>query len=440
MNISKKNMNYQFLFFTSCLLYAASINFVHSTYLLERQEFWGYSYYPLYLREYLIIIFSLLLTSIVTPLKIDKPSSIIVYTLYIAVVIPTIVITLGLRKDSVEIYGIELLCLVIGYFIIAMISLLTNINRHENHKYHIPNINTEYFFVILWVVCFFTLLILFRDIINFVSLDDIYSQRSAGKSRNLFEGYMQSYLPNVICAALMAFGLIKKKSIYIGLSILGYLLMFGVNAQRTVFLMPIILYGLYRYLNSIHLKKNILIGFNLFLSLIFCIVGILPNGVLREFLGFYIVTRVFATPGIMLSLYHDVFSTTSYTYWSHIKGISLIVDKPIFFMHDQDWPQLGYIVANYRLGVTSNSNANIFAADGVAAAGGLGIIIISVIFALYLILLDYFSRNIDPKFKVIVAFPIGFALTNGSLATVLLTFGGIFWLLFYFYIGTKKLR
>ena len=445
MKVSKTDLIAQFVFFITCLLYAFSINYVHSTYLLERQGFWGYSYYPLSFEKWVVICASIFLTSSITSLKIIKPSAIIVYTLYIAVIIPTVTITLSLRQDSLKVYGVEILCLIISYYILTIASMFTKITdtgstKDYSYNYYVPNINVERFFLVLWFICFFTLLVLFRDVINFVSLDDIYTQRAAGKSRNLFEGYMQTYLPNVICAALMAFGLIRKKYIYILLSIAGYLLIFGINAQRTVFLMPIILYGLYKYLSAVTFKKGMLIGFNIFLSLIFCIVAVLPNGILRESLGFYVVTRVFATPGIMLSLYHDVFSVTSYTYWSHIKGISSIIDRPDFFMNNQDWPQLGYIVADYRLGIKSNSNANIFAADGIAAAGGLGIVVISIIFAIYLILLDYLSKDIDPKFKVIVAFPIGFALTNGSLATILLSFGGIFWLLFYFYMNTKKLR
>lgn len=438
MKTSKADLIAQFVFFMSCIIYAISINFVHSTYLLERQEFWGYSYYPLNFDKWLIIFVSIFLTSLATPLKLMKPSSIILYTLYIAVIIPTLVITIGLQEDSIKIYGIELLCLLIGYIILTIASIL--VGNTTGIAHNIPNVNVERVFLLLWFICFFTLLFLFRDVINFVSLDDIYTQRAAGKSRNLFEGYMQTYLPNVICAALMALGLIKKKYFYVIFSVAGYLLIFGISAQKAVFLMPLILYGLYKYLNSISYKKFILVGFNLFIAAIFCIVAMMPNGATREFLGFYVVTRIFATPGIMLSLYHDVFSVTSYTYWSHIKGVSSIVSRPEIFSTNLDWPQLGYIVADYRLGITSNSNANIFAADGVAAAGGVGIIVISIIFAIYLFYLDYLSRDIDPNFKVVVAFPIGFALTNGSLATILLSFGGIFWLLFYFYLKTNKLR
>lgn len=439
MNMLKKDLNLQLYFLLSCIVYALALSYVHSTYLLERQEFWGYTYFPLSSEKYVFIFLGIFSTFFFTPLKIDKPSNIIVYTLYMIVVIPTLTLTLGLREDSINVYGFDLLCLIIGYLILTFSCILSDRSFKVKEKIF-PSKNIDLFFIILWIVCFFSLLFLFRDIINFVGLDDIYGQRFAGKSRNLFEGYMQTYLPNVICSALLIIGLVRKRYNYVVFAVLGYLLMFGINAQRTVFLMPIILYLLYLYLRRGDYNKNLLIRFNLILSFIFLCVGLMPNSVAREFIGFYVVTRVIATPGIMFSLYHDVFSSNSYTYWSHIKGISLIVERPSTFMYDQDWPQLGYIVANYRLGIVSNSNANIFAADGVAAAGGFGIIIISAVFAIYLILLDYFSKNIDPRFKVVVAFPIGLALTNGSLATILLSFGGLFWLAFYAYINAKNLK
>lgn len=438
--IKKKNIYTQLIAFLSFMVYAMSLNYVHRTYLYEKQEMWGYSFFPLGYKEYSFILFSIFITSLVTPIKINRPSSMIIYTLYIIVVIPSIVITLSLQQNSFDKYAFILISLVIGYLFISLAGLLTSRVSSNSNTYDqiYPSIKAEYFFIFLWVVMFFSLWYLFRDLISFASLDSVYLQREAGRSRNLFEGYMQTYLPNVVCSALMALGLLKKKWLYIIFAISGYLLMYGITAERTVFLMPFILYGLYRYLNTKRNQKNILIIFNLSISAIFIVVGYMPSGVVREFIGFYIVTRIFATPGIMLSLYHDVFSETAYTYWSHVKGFSLIVPTPRIFLDNEDWPSLGYIVANYRLGIDSNSNANLFAADGVAAAGGLGVIVISLVLMFYLIMLDSLSKTVDPKFKVIVAFPIGLALTNGSLATILLSFGGLFWLLFYYFINTKK--
>ncbi len=436
--IKKKDIYTQLIAFLSFIFYAISLNYVHRTYLYEKQEMWGYSFFPLGYREYSFILISIFITSLATPIKINRPSGMIIYTLYIIVIVPSIVITLSVQQNAFDEYAFILISLVIGYLIISLASLLTSRISDNNYNKKLPGIRAEYFFIFLWIFMFFSLWYLFKDVISFASLDSVYLQREAGRNRNLFEGYMQTYLPNVVCAALMAFGLLKKKWLYVIFAFSGYMLMYGITAERTVFLMPFILYGLYKYLNSKLNQKKILIIFNLFISAIFILVGYMPNGAVREFIGFYIVTRIFSIPGVMLSLYHDVFSKTAYTFWSHIRGLNLIIPAPSIFSDNKDWPGLGYIVANYRLGVDSNSNANLFASDGVAAAGGLGIIVISLVLMFYLITLDYLSRNVDPRFTVIVTFPIGLILTNGSLATVLLSFGGLFWLLFYYFSNTKR--
>ena len=431
--VYKKDFYLQFLFFVSCLFYAFCMNLAHKKYLLETQEFWGYTYYGLNNLEIFFLIVVIFLTSIFTSLRIDTPSKIIIYMLYIIVFIPTLTLTLALREDSLQVYGITLIFLIIGYLILTIKKPIP-----KSDSNYLPSKKIEYFFVSLFLFCFFSLFIIFRDIINFVGLDNIYSQRALGKSSNLFQGYMLTYLPNVICAALMAFGLIKKKILYVFMAFCGYFLIFGIAAQRAVFLMPFIIYLLYLYMRNNKFEKKYLIYFNLFISFIFAFISYLPSGFLRDFLGFYILTRIFATPGIMFSHYHDVFYPDNLTYWSHIKGFSLIIQRPPAYMYDNDWPQLGWIVAKYKLGIISNSNANLFAADGVAAAGGIGIVVLCIIFYFYLFVFDYLSKSIDVKFKVIVAFPIGLALTNGSLATILLSFGGFFWLLILAYIMSNK--
>lgn len=435
---SFKTLSAQSFFFLTCLFYAFSINLCHKTYLFERQEFWGFTYFGLSDLSYYIIFFSILITSFNIPLKLSSPSKFITFILYIVVYIPTIVLTLALKENSLGEYSWGLFCLSTGFIILSLLPKL-NFDRKIHLKYFIPDRRSEYFFLALWVFCFTMLLYLFKDIINFVGLEDIYGQRAAGRSRNLFEGYMQTYLPNVICAALMTFGLIFKKWSYIIMAIAGYLLMFGITAQRTVFMMPLVLFALFKYLKDGTYNEYSMIRMVLFISTVFIIVAFLPNGVTREFLGFYFVTRIFATPGIMYSMYHDTFSQISYTYWSHVKGINLFVSKPVEFNSDADWPQLGWIVARYKLGIISNSNANLFAADGVAAASGIGVIIICIILALYLLVFDKVTKNIDPRFKVMVAFPIGLALTNGSLATILLSFGGVFWIAFFLFVGKREI-
>jgi hypothetical protein len=99
---------------------------------------------------------------------------------------------------------------------------------------------------------------------------------------------------------------------------------------------------------------------------------------------------------------------------------------------------LGYIVADHVLDLESNSNANLFAYDGVAAAGSIGIFVVCIILGLWLIALDWTAKRINFLFSTLVIFPIAIALTNGSLFSVLLSFGGLFWLAVFLAISVRK--
>lgn len=93
---------------------------------------------------------------------------------------------------------------------------------------------------------------------------------------------------------------------------------------------------------------------------------------------------------------------------------------------------LGRILAERSFNVESNSNASLFATDGAAALGPIGIIVISILLAAWLILLDRATRDWNRRLVLPLLLPIGLALVNVSFFTMLTSFGGIIWLLFFY--------
>ncbi|MNQ31954.1 hypothetical protein D3C85_453370 [compost metagenome] len=93
---------------------------------------------------------------------------------------------------------------------------------------------------------------------------------------------------------------------------------------------------------------------------------------------------------------------------------------------------LGRILAERMFHVESNSNASIFATDGAASLGPLGVIVISILLSIWLIMLDRVSRKWDRRFVLPLFLPIAFALVNVSFFTMLTSFGGLFWILFLY--------
>jgi hypothetical protein len=140
-------------------------------------------------------------------------------------------------------------------------------------------------------------------------------------------------------------------------------------------------------------------------------------------------------PGLTFSQYYDLFSAGGFTWWSHIKGLSLLIPAPEAYVEDAAWPNLGYMIGDRLYGsIEYNANANLFSGDGVAAAGPLGVGLIAIVLAIWLVWLDRLSQGWNRGFAILVILPIGLSLTNGHLFTTLLSFGGLFWMVtFYLY-------
>lgn len=134
----------------------------------------------------------------------------------------------------------------------------------------------------------------------------------------------------------------------------------------------------------------------------------------------------------MFSQYHDLFSAEGFTWWTHVRGVNLVVSSPRLADHAA-WPSLGYIVGDlvYK-NIENNHNAHLFASDGLAAAGALGVAAIGVAFAVWLWVLARLSLNWDPILTTLLLLPFGIVLTNVPFTTSLLSFGGFFWLLLLF--------
>jgi oligosaccharide repeat unit polymerase len=398
---------------------------------------WGFAYQPLDFSQWLFVIFSISLVTTFLPLTFARPSGLILFILYLLVYLPTLIITVATKSDSINIYGAPLMALTAGLSFVCISTRLFS-PKTSKHPVHLRRC-VRFFFIVSWVALLIFLVYSFHGVMNLVGLDNIYSQRELGRSQNLAQGYAQTYFAYVFSPALLAFGLHKKKYGYLVLALIGFLMMFAITAERTLFLMPFAMVVLNLALRSNISHHALMVGTLTILSIITIAASSFEGQ--NSFFGLlalYLVFRTIAVPGAMLPQYHDVFSESGYTFWSNISGIKFISDAPAAYYNDASWPQLGYIVADRVLGVVSNSNANLFAYDGVAAAGFIGVLLVCILLGIWLIALDKVARNVDYKFSALVLFPIAFALTNGSLFSILLSFGGLFWIAAFFIVSTRK--
>ena len=145
-------------------------------------------------------------------------------------------------------------------------------------------------------------------------------------------------------------------------------------------------------------------------------------------LGFYFLTRIVATPGSFFVDYYNYFSEVGYTNFSHAKGFNLFFAPSQTLAQDPFFPELGRIVARDVHGINSNSNASFLSTDGIAGFGLVGVLIVSALLSLILFIVNFLTRHWPLGITLPLMAPLALTLTNGSLFTVLLSFGLFFWM------------
>jgi hypothetical protein len=415
----------------SSWVYVLAFHFAYVNYLMIEWAYWGFTYRPLETTEIVLMGFLVTLGAVLMPTMLTRGSSIVLLLLYQMVYLPIVVVTLSLDKDRVEIYGKALAALAIAFGIACIAA------RRKNRIVSTPTRTSDRIFtdlvIVIWAICFATLTVTYWSVINFAGLSEVYEQRVLGAAPNALIAYMQTYLGFVFSPALMTIGLTKKKVWPVLLGLAGCLLMYAIAAQRTVFLLPAGLLALHFLLqrnNPIFRSTalpTLLIAAAVFLSACFW-----NQSELASLVCTYLTGRTIAVPGLTFSQYHDLFNSDGFTWWSHVRGIGDFVAPPKSFLDDALWPRLGNIVgARVYKSPELNVNANLYSSDGLAAAGSLGVVVIGLLFAIWLRLIDRVSAEWDRNFVVLTMFPIGLAITNVQFSTMLLSFGGLFWLLFF---------
>lgn len=365
------------------------------------------------------------------PTMLTRASSIVLLLIYQMVYIPTVMVTLSLDTDRIEHYGLAIASLAIA-FAMACFAARRKL-KVDATPTRIGGSAVLGLSVFFWLICSITLTISYWSIIRFANLDETYLQRVLGASTGPLIGYMQTYLQNVFSPALFAIGLVRRRFWAVMLGVIGSLLVYTITAQRTAFLLPVAILGMYWLLR----RKNPLfhstaVPMVIVAGMMFLSAGFYEQSSIAEMICLYLTGRTIAVPGLTFSQYYDIFSPNNFTWWSHIKGFGSLIAAPPSFSGDPLWPQLGLLIGEHIYkNPEVNVNANLYSSDGLAAAGIFGVIVIGFVTAIWLRLLDRASVGWDRTFVVLVVLPVGLALTNAPFATVMLSFGGMFWLILF---------
>lgn len=414
-------------------IYAAAFFSIYKSYLSIEWSYVHFHYKIMSLSEWIFIITSISIASIFLPRRICSPSSIILWFLHIFILVPANIITFMIGGNDPLFYVPSLISMTL---IMSLAGYLSN--KRSIQSSTINKDPDNYFiigFLILFIISSFILYFYFEDIIAFSSIEDVYYQRfAAAELGGGVIGYIRTHYAFVFAPVLIAIGLCNKGYRYlVVLGIMGCILVYTIDASKISLILPLVMIAFYclmkfgldrTYILTSGLAVLTIIGS--FLTTQFSLIKLMVD---------LLVLRSIAIPAQTFVLYADLFNSRDYTWWSNVRGINLFVPPPDAFTAHPSWPVLGQIVGAeyYGYGSRVNSNANFFVGEGVAAGGFIGVLVVGIIFLMFLDALDRSAKGWNRTFIVVATVPMGFSLTNTHLSTLLLSFGGLFWLLLFRY-------
>lgn len=416
------------ILFFSLLAYASSIHFSHMSFLVDQHNAPFYNPATLDFFQGAVILAFITLAAVVLPLRLKNVSSVFLVIIFSFLYMPIVVITMGNTVD-LSLNQLMIVLVVSASFLVLVVASTAFPSLDFSKDFFPVGKRLLNLLLVAWFVLLVFFIYKFHSIMRLSGLSEVYMQREAGQAKTLVEGYLQLYFGYFFSVVLFSFGVFYRNWLAVLAGLVGCVLLYSVTAERTVFMLPALVLCVYIVASSPRNLGFWLPVFFFLCSFLFLLVSLLYKE--SEFfyqLGFYSLVRVVAIPGIFFEHYYNFFSSVGYTNYSHVSGLNLLFSPDSYFQADPLYPQLGKIVARDVHHIQSNSNASFLATDGAAAFGSLGVLLITFLLAFYLLIIDFLGRKWPLALIAPAIAPLAFILTNGSFFTVLLSFGGLLWL------------
>lgn len=394
------------------LLFVFTYAWVHTNYLFVYFDYFGY-----FNKNHSVFEFLFVLLIIILPVLfyrgIVKLSSFVALLFYILNYIPTI-LTLYFNQNSIFYTSFYLLA-----FLCSMILLFITDRFNFNYDCLFNNISIKkiqnWSFQLITALITVCLVAKFWGNISFVNFEQIYDLRKQNNELlNGIMGYLILWLSYGFYPVLIVYGIYNKKYFAILGGLLGNILVYGCTGSKASLLMPLIVFAFYLMLNKCDYNKiylRIIKTITLFSILLF-----LFHKKLFIFSAVFFM-RTLSISGLLNQQYIQFFFDHEYTNYSHINILN-----GVFKVYPFAQP-LGKIIGSYFVSDKLNSNANMWATDGVAALGPIGVFFVTVVLFIVLTFIDSISSKMCLKYKMLMFMPFVFAMLNVSLFTAILSCG-----------------
>ncbi len=362
------------------------------------------------LAAYLVVTVLAVLPAVWLPVRLQRPSAVIIWFLYLFAYVPAIVVPVHLLgPELTNVLPLEVL-LAVAFSILGLVGRLPRTDALG------PAIPVRWFslaFVAIGLLAIPYLLVVFGYSAP-PALENIYDRRATYQTvlnASTGSGYVVTWLGDIVYPFLLAIGLARRRWGLFLLGIAGQLLIYSISGLKEMLLSVIFVPLLYLAIRRGSAMFGPIVAWGgvaiIALSMVTAAMG--SDLALSLF-----VTRMIAIPGQLTAYYFDFF--TSHDPYLLTHSVLHWFGTPPY---DVEPP---FLIGRVYLHFVVDANANIWA-DSMANFGLLGVIPFTILLAIVLSILDSAAVGRDLAVIGSVLGLAGLALANGPLLTSLLTAG-----------------
>jgi hypothetical protein len=393
----------------------------------------NYGYYGFFLRTvdsgYLLASWVVcLIPALWLPIAFQRPSQLIVLFLYLSIYIPAAFLMYHSYRPLLPQASIceLILILFLGLTIIQVSQKLPLIRIKP-----LP-LPKHIFLYVFGIFCLGLIAYLFVTELSHIRLTldfaEIYELRASTDERWQQEGgalgsYAVYWLGGFVFPFLYSLGRVAKRRALTLMGLLGPIALYTVIQFKALLFAPVLFVTVDLLLNK--KRASFATAFTVMLAgllVMGLLLNLLPFGGLLDLFAGLVPFRAFSVPAQLMLEYYDFFASHPHTYLSHVRGISSIIEYP--------YPvALSEVIAVVYYGAGKGANASLWAMDGLAGFGLIGIVLVSIMCGVVLWVFDSLAALHDFRLAGVAISYDAMLLTSGSLFTTLLSGGLLFLML-----------
>lgn len=285
----------------------------------------------------------------------------------------------------------------------------------EHKKYH--NLYNTIFYLLIFVSLISVYIIIYQhNQFRFeFSFNDIYELREESKyAFSTAEGLVLVIIPTILIPVLLPIALKEKKYFLACILIITQILVFMIGANKfylIVMIVGLIIYGLYS--QKIFEKSAIILAVSILMANMLFYID--ENVFFKDVILDIGVRRMFLTPAQISYYYYEFFQNSPYLW---------LCDDPLLSRLGNIGPLNGIPIADivmfHNFGVKGTNNGTF--GNAFSEFGYMCIILYPVIYALFVRVIDYFTKNLTPNMFGMISLSLATYLVNGSIAGMQFTY------------------